>query len=99
FTTLVPSHSATNPNPYDGQTAVSTTTVLSWTADPEATSHDVYFGKSNPPPFIRNQLDTTYEPDKLDTTTWYYWRIDEVGPYGTITGAVWSFKTTSPGPG
>jgi hypothetical protein len=72
---------------------------LSWTADPEATSHDVYFGKSNPPPFIRNQLDTTYEPDKLDTTTWYYWRIDEVGPYGTITGAVWSFKTTSPGPG
>ena len=99
FMTLVPAHSATNPNPYNGQVAVSTTPVLSWTADPDATSHNVYFGTSNPPTFIRNQPDITFEPDTLEMTTTYYWRIDEVGAYGTITGVVWSFRTTGPGPG
>ena len=99
FTTLVPSHSATNPNPYDGQGGISTTPVLSWTADPEATSHDVYFGTSNPPTFIRNQPDTTYEPDTLEMATTYFWRIDEVGAYGTITGVVWNFRTAGGGPG
>ncbi|MGB2806878.1 MAG: right-handed parallel beta-helix repeat-containing protein, partial [Sedimentisphaerales bacterium] len=78
FTTLVPAHSATNPNPHDGQGGVTTTPVLSWTADPDATSHDVYFGTSNPPTFIRNQPDTTYEPGTLEMATTYYWRIDEV---------------------
>jgi hypothetical protein len=99
FTTLVPAHSATNPNPYDGQAAVSTTPVLSWTADPDATSHDVYFGTNYPPTFIRNQPATTFEPSTLEMTTTYYWRIDEVGAYGTITGVIWSFRTMGPGPG
>ena len=99
FQTLVSAHSASNPNPYNGQVGVTTTPVLNWTADPDATSHDVYFGTSNPPTFIRNQSATTFEPDKLDVITWYYWRIDEVGAYGTITGMVWIFKTTGTGPG
>ena len=98
FTTLVPAHSATNPNPYDGQVGVSTTPVLSWTADPDATSHDVYFGTSSPPTFIRNQTDATFEPSTLAFSTTHYWRIDEVGAYGTITGGIWSFRTTLPGP-
>jgi len=99
FTTLVSDHSATNPNPYDGQEGVSRTPILRWTADLDATSHDVYFGTNNPPPFIRNQPDTTYEPGTLELATTYYWRIDEVGAYGTITGAVWSFRTMGGGPG
>jgi len=90
---------ASNPNPYDEQAGVNTTPVLSWTADPDATSHDVYFGTSNPPTFIRNQPDTTYEPGTLEMATTYYWRIDEVGAYGTITGTVWSFRTMGGGPG
>ena len=84
---------AKNPNPYDGQTGVGKTPVLSWTADPEATSHDVYFGTSNPPSFIGNQPDATYEPGPLKVATKYYWRIDEVGAYGTLTGVTWSFTT------
>jgi hypothetical protein len=99
FTTLVPAHSATNPNPYNGQGGVNTTPVLSWTADPDATSHDVYFGTSNPPTFIRNQTATTFEPGTLEMATTYFWRIDEVGAYGTITGVVWSFLTKGGGPG
>ncbi|MHC4109815.1 MAG: hypothetical protein ACYSUY_01995 [Planctomycetota bacterium] len=99
FTTLVPDHSATNPNPYDGETGVSTTADLSWTADPEATSHDVYFGTSNPPPFMQNKPTTTFDPGTMASGIRYYWRINEVGPYGTITGPVWRFNTQGGGPG
>jgi hypothetical protein len=97
FTTMAPQ--ASNPNPPDGATGVSTTADLSWTADPGAASHDVYFGTTSPPPFIQNQTATTFDPGTMAYSTKYYWRIDEVGTYGTITGTVWSFWTTiSPPP-
>jgi hypothetical protein len=60
-----------------------------------ATSHDVYFGTSIPPSFIGNQTATTFEPGTMSKNTTYYWRIDEVNPWGTTTGAVWSFTTES----
>ncbi|MHC4112562.1 MAG: hypothetical protein ACYSUY_15935 [Planctomycetota bacterium] len=90
---------ARHPNPGDGARVVSRTADLSWTADPDATSHDVYFGTSSRPPFIQNQAATTFDPDTMAYSTTYYWRIDEVGAYGTSTGVVWSFTTTGPGPG
>ncbi|MCJ7692720.1 MAG: hypothetical protein MUO22_04835 [Sedimentisphaerales bacterium] len=97
FTTRMPH--ATNPNPSDGATGISTSPVLSWTADPYATSHEVSFGTSNPPPSIRNQTETTFEPGTLNNDTKYYWRIDEVCDYGTILGTVWEFTTAmSPPP-
>ena len=96
FTTRMPH--ATNPNPGDGATGISTSPVLSWTADPYATSHDVSFGTSNPPVFIRNQTETTFETGTLTYDTKYYWRIDEVGDYGTIIGTVWDFTTTTSPP-
>ncbi len=92
-------HSAHHPNPGDGARVVSRTADLSWTAGRGATSHDVYFGTSSPPPFIHNQAATTFDPGTMDHITTYYWRIDEVGAYGTITGVVWSFTTTGGGPG
>jgi len=61
-------------------------------------SHDVYFGTSNPPPFIHNQTSTIFDPGTMTMSTTYYWCIDEVGAYGTITGAVWTFKTGGPPP-
>ncbi|MHC4641510.1 MAG: S8 family serine peptidase [Planctomycetota bacterium] len=91
FTTI--SLEATNLNPADGATEVSITADLSWTAGPYATSHDVYFGTSNPPPFIHNQAATTYVPGTMDYSTTYYWRIDEVSIYGTIPGTVYRFTT------
>jgi len=88
---------AGNPNPPDGATKIEITADLSWTAGSDATSHDVYFGTSNPPAFQGNQTAATFEPLTMTYLTKYYWRIDEVNSSGTATGMVWSF-TTSPIP-
>jgi len=66
---------------------------LSWSPAPEATSRDVYFGTSNPPPFIGNQTATTFDPGTMDYETTYYWRIDEIKRWGTTTGQIWTFTT------
>ena len=90
---------ASEPNPADGARGVDTTVDLSWTAGDYATSHDVYFGTSSPPPFIGNQSSTIFDPGTMDHSTRYYWRIDEVGAAGKTNGLVWSFITfASPPP-
>jgi len=94
FTTIVAAPSqATNPNPADSATGVSTTADLSWTAGSGATSHDVYFGTSSPGTFQGNQAATTFDTATMANNTTYYWRIDEVSAGGTTTGTVWSFTT------
>ncbi len=82
-----------NPNPAINSLGVSATPVLRWTAGARATSHDVYWGTVNPPPFAANVLAANYELPTLNYNTTYYWRIDEVNANGTTTGAVWSFTT------
>ena len=96
FTTVVAAPGqASSPNPpADGAESVAIDADLSWTAGAGATSHDVYFGITSPGEFQGNQTGTTYEPGLLNPGTPYYWRIDEVGPGGITTGAVWSFTTT-----
>jgi hypothetical protein len=89
---------AGNPNPSDGATDVGLTAILSWTAGSGATSHDIYLGRTNPPPFIGNQTATTLEPSGLTTGTKFYWRIDEVNGWGKTEGSVWSFTTTTAPP-
>jgi probable HAF family extracellular repeat protein/parallel beta-helix repeat protein/predicted outer membrane repeat protein len=84
---------ARNPNPADGATGVNITSDLNWTAGRGATSHDVYFGTSNPPPFIHNQVAATFDPGTMAYINKYYWRIDEVNKWGTTAGTVWSFTT------
>ena len=81
------------PNPPNGAAPVNITVDLTWTAGRGATSHDVYFGTSNPPPFIHNQAATTFDPGTMDYSTTYYWRIDEVRAYDTIIGIAWNFTT------
>jgi Tol biopolymer transport system component len=99
FTTVYSDLQAKNPNPSNGAYNVSITADLSWTAGVGATSHDLYFGTSNPPPFIHNQATTTFDPGAMDYSTVYYWRIDEVDAYGTTAGTGWSFTTVmSPPP-
>ncbi|MHC4543305.1 MAG: hypothetical protein ACYSYL_02100 [Planctomycetota bacterium] len=46
---------STGPNPANGATKIGSAADLNWTAGRGATSHDVYFGTSSPPPFIQNQ--------------------------------------------
>ena len=94
FTTQ--SGKASDPSPADNIIYVAIDATLNWSASTGATSHDVYFGTTNPPIFQINQTGTTYNPGTLAQSTTYYWRIDEVGGFGTIQGDVWSFTTTPP---
>jgi hypothetical protein len=84
---------ATSPFPANNAPDASTTTILSWRPDPGATSHDVYFGTTNPPDSKGNQTDTMYTPGTLMESTRYYWRIDEKNSAGKTVGPVWSFAT------
>ena len=94
----LPPDNASNPNPPDGATDISTTADLNWIAGSYATSHDIYFGTSNPPPFIGNQTATTFDPGTMIDNTWHYWRIDEVNTWGKSTGIAWFFATGIPPP-
>jgi len=99
FTTVpLPPGQATNPAPASGATGVGLTTDISWTAGAGATSHDVYFGTVNPPPFKVNQAGITYDTGTMSANTTYYWRIDEKNAGGTTTGTVWNFTTTTVAP-
>jgi hypothetical protein len=69
------------------------TPVLSWTTGSGATSHDVYLGTENPPPFMCNQTTTTLAPGSLPQSTKFYWRIDEINGWGITRGQVWKFTT------
>lgn len=68
-------------------------TTLNWIKGRRAVSHDVYFGTTNPPPFIANQTSNSFNTGQLEDNTVYYWRIDAVSAYDTVKGEVWSFST------
>lgn len=87
---------ATNPNPVNGATNVSTTLSLTWVAGANTDSHDIYFGTTSPGVFQGNQTVTLFNPGALDYDTTYYWRVDEVNNQGTTQGTIWSFTTESP---
>ena len=85
---------AVNPNPADGATDVSVDIALSWLEASFATSREVWFGtagameKVEPAPAA-----ATYAPSNLELGQTYQWRVDQVGPSGTVGGHVWSFTT------
>ncbi|MHC4738683.1 MAG: LamG domain-containing protein, partial [Planctomycetota bacterium] len=94
FTTIVAEPGqASSPSPADTATDVSIDADLSWTAGTGSTSSDVYFGTTSPGTFQGNQTATNFDPGTMANDTTYYWRIDEINPGGTTTGAVWSFTT------
>jgi len=94
---------AKGPSPADGAIEVSRDVVLSWRPGIYAAptnGHKVYFSgnfddvKNGIGPIT--QSETSYDPGRLDLSTSYYWRVDEVnGPpdYGVYEGNVWSFTT------
>ena len=98
-----PPEKVTNPNPSHDQNDVSIATDVSWTADANATSYDVYFGTSfgsvdqaSDPcvlPGRGNQSAITYDPGILNYETDYWWRIDARNSVATIRGDVWKFTT------
>jgi hypothetical protein len=89
---------ASNPNPVNGATNIDKNADLSWTAGEGATSYDVYFGTSSPPPLIGNQTAVTFEPGTMAASTKHYWQIDSVNGWGKTAGEEWIFYTAMPPP-
>ncbi|MHC4804748.1 MAG: hypothetical protein ACYTBX_00615, partial [Planctomycetota bacterium] len=77
--------------------------VLSWKAGKYAAptnGHKVYFSENIDD--VKNGVGaittstTSYDPGRLDFSTTYYWRVDEVNgapDYGVYEGNVWRFTT------
>jgi hypothetical protein len=86
------------PSPANAATGVVTSPTLTWTAS-NATSYDVNFGTTNPPPSVSTgQTSASYPAGSLDAGTTYYWQITARNGVGTTAGPVWSFTTqTTPG--
>jgi hypothetical protein len=86
---------ATSPKPANAASPIRSNTKLNWKAGLDASSHDVYFGTDpNLDPntsFRGNQVETTFNPGRLELSTIYYWRIDEKNVNGTTPGTRWSF--------
>jgi regulation of enolase protein 1 (concanavalin A-like superfamily) len=84
-----------SPNPANGATGVTTTPTLTWTAS-GATSYDVRFGTTNPPPLVASgQAAASYSPGALNPGTTYFWSIVANNSGGATAGSVWSFTTAS----
>jgi regulation of enolase protein 1 (concanavalin A-like superfamily) len=99
FSTITAAPAApSSPSPSDSATGVSTTPTLTWSAS-GATSYDVQFGSTNPPPQVSSgQTQAAYTPSALANGTTYYWRIVARNSGGTSTGPVWSFRTIAAAP-
>ncbi|MFI5253191.1 MAG: FISUMP domain-containing protein [Bacteroidota bacterium] len=88
-----------NPNPGNGATGISTSTILSWScSDPENDTlvYDVYFGTDNPPAtkISSGQTDTSLYRSGLSNGTIYYWNVIAKDNHNnSTTGNVWSFTT------
>jgi phospholipase C len=84
-----------SPNPASAATNVSTSPTLTWSAA-GATTYDVYFGTSNPPPSVTSgQTGTSYAPGTLTNATTYYWNVVAHNAAGTASGPIWSFTTSA----
>ena len=93
----VPSITAYNPVPADGEVFEDPNVDLSWSTGMNATMHAVYFGTdggevdsaAGAPPY----METTYDPGLLNADTAYYWRVDTFNGAEWIKGPLWSFTT------
>jgi hypothetical protein len=96
FTTEVvtlPAEKAYEPQPSNNEKNVDIRPALSWTSGTGFINHEIYFGTSNPPLFVKVQTDSIFSPGKLEPNTTYYWRISEANSSGVTEGDIWSFTT------
>jgi len=87
---------AVNPSPADGATAVSIDADLSWLEAKFATSRDLWFGKKGAMEKIeQSPAGTTFDPGTFEFGQTYEWRVDQIGPSGTVTGRTWTFTAAN----
>jgi hypothetical protein len=65
--------------------------VLKWKKGLLTDYHQVYFGTTDPPPFVADVDDNAFTPEDLQSDSVYYWRIDEVTEKGVTVGETWKF--------
>jgi hypothetical protein len=97
---------AYDPDPADRSAGVGLFPQLTWQPGWGATRHRVFFGESfadvDSGTAGTDKGDTTwphYAPGQLDTSTQYYWRVDEFDGSQHYRGDVWSFTTQGLGGG
>lgn len=80
------------PSPVSGSTMVALATTLTWVSA-GATTYDVAFGTSSPPPIVSmGQASASYAPT-LANSVQYFWQITAHNTFGQAVGPVWSFTT------
>jgi hypothetical protein len=102
----IPLGAAKYPNPANEATDVLREAVLSWTPGefaPPVDGHKIYLSENfndvnDGIGGVTQDANSYAPPQRLDFSTTYYWRVDEVnGPpdYAVHEGSVWSFTTES----
>src|SRR5206468_362865 len=82
------------PAPATGAIDVATNATLTWSPT-AATSYDINFGTSNPPPPVATGLPSASYTPALSAATTYFWQVVARGPGGATAGPVWSFTTAA----
>jgi len=86
-----------NPRPMNGTTGIISGPWFSWEGgdpDGDEVCYDVYFGISNPPPMVANNISGTIWDQYYDfePNTTIYWKIVAWDPHGSTEGPIWVFK-------
>jgi len=89
---------AREPEPTDGATAISPTTVLGWRAGRDAISHEVYVSPDEQAVVDGTALvgttdESRYATDTLEFGMTYFWKVNEVQETESWEGGLWSFST------
>ena len=100
FTTRTnePPYIPSNPVPVNGAINVVVNADLEWDGgdpDNDPVTYDIYFGTTNPPPLVEeNHTDTIYDPEPMNYSTKYFWKIIAFDEFNTMSeGEIWTFTT------
>jgi uncharacterized repeat protein (TIGR02543 family) len=88
---LEPPSLPVNPSPAHEATDVSVEIDLDWDDCIGATSYDIYFGGTSPPPYVETTTESHYDPGTLNEGTTYYWKVVAKNNCGETPGEEWQF--------
>ena len=85
--------------PTPGATDASIVPTLQWVEAAFATSRQLWFGKAGDMQAVEPAPEgMSYAPGLLESGQTYQWRVDQIGPNGTVQGHTWQFTTGESAP-
>jgi subtilisin-like proprotein convertase family protein len=81
------------PDPANSATGVSRNANLDWRDSSQATSYDVFFGVTSPPPYKGHTHTSDLALDELGCSTHYYWKVVAKNQCANVNGPEWEFTT------